>query len=141
MRVDAANSYFPQGKAGPAIRFERPPSVTDDPQTDEILDLLDDAYVQSILLQTRDNALSAKELSEECDISLSTVYRRTERLIEYELLAERRIAQPDGNHYTVYEARLEELTIRLTDDGFEIAVSKKPSGNLADRFTNIWEGL
>lgn len=141
MCVNATNSHFPRRKAEPTIKLQRRPSVTDDLDADEILDLLDDEYVQSILLQTRNDAMSAKELSEECGISLSTIYRRTERLIEYGFLAERRIAQPDGNHYSVYEAQLDELTVRLTDEGFEIAVSKKPTGHLADRFTDIWEGL
>ena len=141
MYVDATVCYFPRRKAEPRIKFKRQPFVTDDPEADEILDLLDDGYVQSILLKTRNDAMSAKEISDECGISLSTVYRRTDRLIEYGFLSERRIAQPDGNHYSVYEAQLDELTIRLTDEGFEIAVSKKPTGHLADRFTDIWEGL
>ena len=141
MCVNARTSYFSRKKSESTVKLKRQPSVTDDLNADEILDLLDDEYVQSILLQTRNEAMSAKELSERCGISLSTVYRRTERLIEYGLLAERRIAQPDGNHYSVYEAQLDELTVRLTDEGFEVAISKKPPGNLADRFTDIWEGL
>lgn len=107
----------------------------------EMLELLADKYAQMILQQTRDKAMSAKELSEECDISVSTVYRRAERLVECGLLSERRVAHPDGNHHSMYEARLNELTIRLGDEGFEITVSEKPTGDLADRFTEIWEGL
>lgn len=116
-------------------------SVMDEINADEVLALLDDEYAQMILQQTRNNAMSAKELSDTCDISISTVYRRTERLIECGLLAERRVAQPDGNHYSMYEARLDELLVRLTDDGLKITVSEKPTGDLADRFTDMWEGL
>lgn len=115
--------------------------MSDETDVDEVLALLDDQYAQDILHQTRDEALSAKELSERCEISISTVYRRTERLIECGLLAERRVAEPDGNHYSLYEARLDELTVRLTDDGFEITVTEKPIDDLADRFTELWEGL
>lgn len=116
-------------------------SVTDEADADEILALLDDQYAQLILQQTRNNAMSAKEISETCDISISTVYRRTERLTECGLLAEQRVAQSDGNHYSLYEARLDELTVRLTDEGFEITVAQKATGDLADRFTDLWEGL
>lgn len=115
--------------------------VTDEADAEEILELLDDQYAREILRQTRDNAMSAKELSETCEISISTVYRRTERLVECGLLAEQRVARSDGNHYSMYEARLDELTVRLTDTGFEITVSEKSTGDLADRFTDMWEGL
>jgi len=115
--------------------------VGDEPDADEILALLDDSYAQEILRQTRDDAMSAKELSEACDISISTVYRRAERLVDCGLLAELRVPQSDGNYYSMYEARLDELTVRLTDDGFEITVSERATGHLADRFTEMWEGL
>jgi DNA-binding transcriptional ArsR family regulator len=115
--------------------------VTDDQDSDDILSLLDDGYAQEILRRTRNTPMSAKELSEACDISISTVYRRVERLVDCELLAERRIPQSDGNHYSIYEARLDELTVTLTDDGFEVTVSERATGNLADRFTEMWEGL
>lgn len=115
--------------------------MIDEADADEILALLDDQYAQLILQQTRNNAMSAKEISNTCDISISTVYRRTERLIECGLLAEQRVARSDGNHYSLYEARLDELTVSLTDDGFEITVLEKATGDLADRFTDMWEGL
>lgn len=115
--------------------------MTDETDTDEILALLDDQYAQAVLQQTRNEAMSAKELSEACEISISTVYRRADRLVECGLLAERRIAQPDGNHYSMYEARLDELTVRLTDGGLEITISEQPTDDLADRFTDMWEEL
>ena len=115
--------------------------VPDDPDPDEVLDLLDDQYAEAILRQTRDTALSAQEISTACDISVSTVYRRTERLVDCGLLAERRIAQSDGTHHSTYEARLDEVTVSLTDDGFEVTIDEKPTGDLADRFTDMWEGL
>lgn len=124
-----------------AITATERTSVTDEADAEEILALLDDQYAQVILKQTRDTAMSAKEISETCDISISTVYRRTERLVECGLLAEQRVARSDGNHYSMYEARLDELTVRLTDTGFEITISEKSTGDLADRFTDMWEEL
>jgi predicted transcriptional regulator len=124
------------------FRFEREwIDVADDPDADEILALLDDEYTRAVLRQTRNTAMSAKELSRSCDMSVSTVYRRVERLVDHGLLAERRIPRADGNHYSVYEARLDELTIRLTDDGLEVQISETSTGDLADRFTDMWEGL
>jgi predicted transcriptional regulator len=115
--------------------------VTADQQTEEILALLDDEYARAILRQTVDEAKSAKELSDACGISLSTVYRRAERLVDVGLLAERRIATQEGTHYSMYEAQLDELTVSLTAEGVTVDITEKPPGDLADRFTEMWEGL
>lgn len=141
MILHAPTDWSSQHKETWAITVKESIGVTDEADADEILALLDDQYAQVILQQTRNKAMSAKEISEICDISISTVYRRTERLIECGLLAEQRVAQSGGTHYSLYEARLDELTVRLTDDGFEITVSEKATGDLADRFTDMWEGL
>jgi predicted transcriptional regulator len=135
------HAWQSRNKVPRAISVKESMSVIDEADADEILALLDDQYAQLILQQTRNNAMSAKEISNTCDISISTVYRRTERLIECGLLAEQRVARSDGNHYSLYEARLDELTVSLTDDGFEITVLEKATGDLADRFTDMWEGL
>ncbi|WP_330631610.1 winged helix-turn-helix domain-containing protein [Halocatena halophila] len=115
------------------------PSVTD--SDSEILDLLSDEYAQMILQQTHDEPLSASELSDRCGISISTVYRRTERLVACGLLADRQIAQSDGSHYTIYQAQLDELTVRLTEDGLTVPTIKKQAVDLADRFTDLWGRL
>lgn len=141
MSLYAATNWTTRHKTTWVIPTKGQIGVTDEADEDEILTLLEDQYAQVILQQTRNNAMSAKEISEACDISISTVYRRTERLIECGLLAEQRVTQVDGNHYSLYEARVDELTIRLTDDGFDITISEKPTGDLADRFTEMWESL
>lgn len=116
-------------------------TVPDEPPPDEILALLDDEYAQAILRHSRTTAMSAKDLSDVCGVSISTIYRRADRLVDSGLLAERRIVDGDGHYFSLYEARLDELTVRLTDDGFDVMVTEKPTGDLADRFTEMWEGL
>lgn len=141
MSVSVTSIGVPRCRGWGSFRESERIPVGDEPNADEILALLNDSYAQEILRRTRDDAMSAKELSEACDISISTVYRRAERLVDCGLLAERRVPQSDGNHYSMYEARLDELTVRLTDDGFEITVAERATGHLADRFTEMWEGL
>ncbi len=80
------------------------------------------------------------ELSDVCDASVSTIYRRIERLQEHELLAERLELDRDGHHYNTYTARLDRIEIRLTDGAFEIEVTYREE-NAADRFTDLFEGL
>lgn len=141
MSSNVAGPCLSHGGGNPAGAVGGSVDVTSRSDADEILALLHDDYAEAILRQTNGEALSAKELSEACDASVSTVYRRADRLVDAGLLAERRIARPDGTHYSVYEARLDELTVRLTDVGFEVTVSETTPGDLADRFTDMWEGL
>jgi predicted transcriptional regulator len=111
--------------------------ATDD---EELFDLLDDQYARRILVAARDGPRSADALSDACDASPSTIYRRIERLRERDLIAGEQRIDPDGHHYEVYSARLDRVTIDLTEDGFEVTVERYES-DPADRFTNLYEEL
>lgn len=106
----------------------------------EIAALLEDEYAHAILIYTSQDSMSATELSEVCDASPSTIYRRIERLQEYDLLADQLRLDRDGHHYRMYSARLEKITIRLADGAFEITVTYRPE-DPADRLTEIFEGF
>lgn len=106
----------------------------------EIAALLEDEYAHAILRHTSDQVMSASELSDACDASVSTIYRRIERLQEYDLLAEQLQLDRDGHHYKTYSARLERITIELVDGAFELEVTHRPE-DAADRFTDLFEGL
>lgn len=114
--------------------------MTEDSDVREIAALLEDEYAHYILVHTSEHEMSAPELSEACDASVSTVYRRIERLQEHDLLDERLQLDRDGHHYKTYRARLQRIEIELTDDGFEIEVSYRPE-NPADSFTDLFEGF
>lgn len=111
-----------------------------DGEVREIAALLEDEYAHAILIYTSDRAMSAEELSDACEASVSTIYRRIERLQEKDLLAEQLQLDRDGHHYNTYAARLDRIEIELTDGGFEIEVTYRPD-DAADRFTDLFEGL
>ena len=115
--------------------------MSEDPQPREVFALLDDEYARMILTATSTQPMSAKTLSEECDASLPTVYRRTERLVACDLLEEGTQLADDGHHYTVYEARLDHLTVSLEEGELRVSIEERPSEDMADRFTDMWEGL
>ena len=106
----------------------------------ELAGLLEDEYANAILIHTSEREMSAPELSDACDASVSTIYRRIERLQEHDLLAERLNLDRDGHHYRTYAARLDRITIELTDGAFEVEVAYRPE-TAADRFTDLFEGL
>lgn len=107
---------------------------------DELYALLDDDYARRILVETYEDARSAEALSEACDASESTIYRRVERLRERDLLEGVQQLDPGGHHRELYAARLERVTVEVTADGFIVEVDRREE-NAADRFTRLYEEL
>lgn len=98
-----------------------------------------DDTARRILIETRTRPMSVDELSDRCDVSPSTIYRRVEDLAAHDLVEERRRPDQDGHHYTVYAARVDRLVFEATDDGFELEVTRREAA--ADRFTRLIEGM
>ena len=101
----------------------------------EIGALLADETTQQILIETTTEPMSADELSDACDISPQTVYRRLEDLIEYDMVTDDLKIDDDGHHYKVYTATLDRVTIELTADGFTVDLSLRE--RMAARFTQF----
>lgn len=114
--------------------------MTTDGELSEIADLLDDSYARDILAETSIEPRSAKMLSEHCDASLPTIYRRIERLQEHDLLTAQQQLAPDGNHYKTYEARLERVSIDLTNGTYTVKITRTKQG-AADRFSDLVEEM
>ena len=104
-----------------------------------IASLIEDEYARSILRHTSEQPLSANELMDRCDASKATTYRRIDRLREHDLLESYQEYDPDGHHYEVYAATLEELSVRL-DDG-EFVVDLDRTSDPADRMTDLLNQL
>lgn len=83
--------------------------------------------------------MSAKTLSEKCDMSISTVSRRVNTLLDHDLLIERTQVDPEGHHYSKYKAKLDQINIQLHETGFEVQVER--SEDAADRFTRLWDSM
>lgn len=125
------------------------PGATDEPTLETVAELLDDAHVRTVLTATSVDPMSARELSERCDASRATVYRRLEALEAAGLVAERTRPRADGHHDAVYVATLDELSIRLRDGELELELDRRDgdaafgpdlgSDDVADRLTRMWE--
>jgi predicted transcriptional regulator len=112
-------------------------SVTADPALETVVGLLDDDHVRTILTATSTEALSASELSERCDVSESTIYRRVERLRDATLLVEQTRPRADGHHETVYVANLDSFEVTLRDGELSVSVRRR-GDDLADQLTQLW---
>ncbi|MFB6250361.1 MAG: ArsR/SmtB family transcription factor [Halobellus sp.] len=103
-----------------------------------LADLLGDDCARTILVEAKKEPRSAAELSDRAGVSEPTVYRRLERLRQYDLVTEDIKPVPDGKNYKLYRTQLEGIELDLSDDGFEITVSR--GERMADRFTRFVEG-
>ena len=122
--------------------------MSEEPDLAAVLDLLSDDYARDILAETSVEPMSANTLSERCDASLPTVYRRIERLQDFDLIEAQTRIDPGGSHHEVYAATLENFSLGLADGEFEADIERRATelaldeeDDVADRFTKMWEGL
>jgi len=115
------------------------PVVDDDRPIEDILDTIGDEHARRVLASISREPKPAKELAEECDLSLPTIYRRVEMLQEHDLVKDRTLVADDGNHYKVYECNFESTVISLDDDEYRVRIYREE--NLPDRFSQLWDDL
>ncbi|MXR20439.1 helix-turn-helix domain-containing protein [Halobacterium sp. PCN9] len=116
----------------------RAPLGTDDtPDLQDVLNALDDEGCRRII-EALDEPMTAKELSEKCDIPLSTTYRKLELLTDAALLEERAVLQPDGHHTTEYDLVFEEVIIQLDGNRNLDAGITRPSASTDERLETLW---
>ena len=113
--------------------------VDEDRSIEDILDTIGDEHARTVLAAISQEPRSAKELSEESDLSLPTIYRRLEILQEHDLVTEKTAVADDGNHYNVYSSNFDSTVIQLEDEEYRVRIYRKE--NLPDRFTQLWDDL
>jgi len=90
----------------------------------QLLDTLGDADCRAILDATREEALTANEVSEAHDLPLSTTYRKLDLLTEAGLLEERTRISQSGKHASEYTRLVDDVVISLGPRGeTEVRVS------------------
>ncbi|AGN00837.1 transcription regulator [Salinarchaeum sp. Harcht-Bsk1] len=107
--------------------------------TSDLLDLLGEARNREILAATSRETLSAKELSEECDVALSTIYRRVDEMVEHDLLVERTRIESDGSHHSVFDANVDRVGVDVGDGTIEVSLHVREDA--AERFSRIWSHI
>lgn len=108
-----------------------------EPELQTVLDALDDEGCRDIV-QGLEDAMSAKEVSQRCDIPLTTTYRKLELLESATLVYERTEIRPDGHHTSRYRTDFDEVRVGLDDDReFTVAVSR-PSRTADERLADLW---
>jgi len=114
--------------------------VTDEDVLEDVAALLEDDCARTILAATSTRPMTAKELTDHCDVSGPTIYRRIEDLDELDLIEVRtRLDTESGHHEKLYAAMLSEVSVTLREGAFEVSVDRREP--IADRFTRLVEGM
>jgi len=103
-------------------------SVFVEGEVEELLAALEDADCRAVLEATGEEALSAAELGEHCDIPSSTVYRKVELLTEAGLLEEQLRVCRSGKHTREYRRKVDTLSLSIDADGTELRVESSADG-------------
>jgi len=125
----------------------RDPSREDDPPSvDDVLDALADDAARRIVTALTEPK-TASDISEECDIPLSTTYRKLELLTEASLLSESTDIRRDGQHTTRYSVSFETVAISLDEEDaeegdreFDIEFTR-PERTRDERLADLWSEL
>jgi len=119
-----------------------PSREPDPPSVDDVLDALADDDARRIV-SALSEPKTASELSEECDIPLSTTYRKLERLTDASLLSESTDIRRDGQHTTRYAVSFETVTVSVEeadDRQFDIEFTR-PERSRDERLADLWSEL
>lgn len=101
--------------------------------SEAVLTALEDPDCRALLEATTDEALTAGELTERCDVARSTTYRKLEQLTEAGLLEEQIRISSSGKHANEYRRTFDDVTISLCDsEGVTIGLSKSEAAPMPE---------
>lgn len=104
------------------------PAADDAVDAQALFSALDDADCRALLAATADEARSASELSERCDLPTSTTYRKLDRLTEAGLLESGVRIHPEGHHTSEYRLACDDVVVGLGDDGVAVELLETRDG-------------
>lgn len=104
-----------------------------------LLELLGNKNVRAILEAASETPRSVTDLSEECDIALTTTYRHVQQLDEHGLMTASSQLDEQGNHFQVYKTRFKAGFIYLEDEDLQKDLCFTDGD--ADRLIWVWKQL
>lgn len=109
----------------------------DAPDLAAVLDALQDEDCRAFVTRL-ETPMTASELSEACDVPLSTTYRKLDILTEASLLAERTEIRKDGQHTTRYAVDFQTVRIHLEDDRRLSVSLERPERSPDEQLAVMW---
>lgn len=94
----------------------------EDGKKDAILEMLSDKYCRAIIESTMNSSKSANEISSDCSIPISTVYRRLQNLYDSKLLAISGAITTEGKKHFLYKSRIRSIFTRFNGSDVEVEI-------------------
>lgn len=114
-----------------------PAAAKSSPSAEEICAALDDPDCREII-QTLEHPQTAAELTAQCEIPQSTLYRKLELLTEATLLEESTEIRRDGHHASKYSIAFERITLGLEEDRTLTVEIERPARTAEERLAELW---
>ena len=114
-----------------------------DPESDAaVLSTLGDEPTRAII-EALSEPMTANELADACDIPLSTMYRKLDRLSEADLVSESTEIRQSGQHTTRYARDFTEVTVWISEEEhLRTTVDRPAKVSTADqRLEELWNEL
>ncbi len=89
---------------------------------DFLLEIQADKYCRGILESTVECPKSAKQLSQECNIPISTAYRRVQQLHDNKLLSISGMINEDGKKYFLYKSKVKGIISCFNNGEIQVEV-------------------
>lgn len=119
---------------------ETPVEDEDSPTLQGVLDALDDPDCRTILREM-DEAMTANDLNDACDIPKSTLYRKLDLLSDASLVRKQDTINPGGGRTTYYERSFDDVTISISETGDFTVDVERPPQSTGDRLADIWSKM
>lgn len=108
--------------------------VADEFSSQRILSAIADPYSRKILSSTTHEAVGALTLAKECDIPVTTVYRRIEELVHAGLVASAKASRTkDGKWFDLYRSTVKRIDISSENGTLFVGLVK--NDRLSDKLT------
>lgn len=112
----------------------------DEPALEDVLDALCDEDCRTIV-RNLEGALTASDVSEACDVPLSTTYRKLDAMVDATLLEESIEIRSDGRHTTRYRLAFDEVVLSLDEARrLDLTVSR-PARSADERLASMWSEI
>jgi DNA-binding Lrp family transcriptional regulator len=111
--------------------------ITSQKTIETLTHIISDDYSRRIFLAAIPKSKSVEDISKECDIPLSTCYRRVHEMVEGgAVIVERIVVTTDGKKFELYRSAYRRLDIRF--EGGQIVVDATVNEDISDKLFRMW---
>ncbi len=89
---------------------------------DFLLEIQADRYCRSILESASELPKSAKQLSQECNIPISTAYRRIQQMHDNKLLSISGTINEDGKRFFLYKSKIKAIVALFNNGSVQVEI-------------------